>query len=55
MKKLIVERIGIIKEEDYQKIKKEMNKKDDCFYEHELKHFNAIFNATPRIFTNNCK
>lgn len=36
MEKLIVEKIGFIKETTYQRIKKEMNKKDDYFYKNEL-------------------
>lgn len=54
MEKLIVEENGFIKEAIYQRIKKEMNKKDDYFTLNELKqftniynNFNAIFNATP--------
>lgn len=47
MENLIVKRIEIIKEEDYQKIKKKLNKKEDYFYEQEFEYFNAIFNATP--------
>lgn len=46
MEKLIVED-SFIKEKEYQKIKENMNKKDDYFYEHEFSDFNAIFNATP--------
>lgn len=52
MEKLIVEEIGVIKEEDYQKVKEMLNKRDDYFCEHEFEYFNAIFNATPRIFSN---
>lgn len=37
MEKLIVEENRFIKEEIYQRIKKEMNKKDDYFTEEELK------------------
>lgn len=55
MEKLIVEEV-------YQKIKREMNKKGDYFTPEEVKqftniyrNFNAIFNATPRIFVNNHK
>ena len=47
MKKLIIEEIGFIKEATYQRIKKEMNKKDDYFDERAFGNFNAIFNATP--------
>ncbi len=54
MEKLIVEN-KFIKEKDYQKIKKILNKKDDYFCEHEFANFNAIFNATPWIFLNNWK
>ena len=36
MEKLIVEKVGFIKEATYQRIKKEMNKKDDYFYKNEL-------------------
>mgnify|MGYP003289545943 CR=1 FL=1 len=38
MEKLIVEKVGFIKEATYQRIKKEMNKKDDYFYKNELIH-----------------
>ena len=47
MEKLIVEKMGFIKEEEYQKVKKILNKKENYFYEHEFCNFNAIFNATP--------
>lgn len=47
MENLIIERIKIIKEEDYQKIKKKLNKKENYFCEQEFEYFNAIFNATP--------
>lgn len=47
MEKLVVEENEIIEEELYQKIKKQMNKKDDFFNEHEFYNFNAIFNAMP--------
>ena len=36
MEKIIVEEIGFIKEDEYQKIKEKMNKKDDYFCKHEL-------------------
>ena len=59
MEKLIVEENGFIKKAIYQRIKKEMNKKDDYFTLNELKqftniynNFNAIFNAKPWIFLN---
>lgn len=55
MEKLIVEKLEIIREEDYQKVKKTLNKKDDYFYEQEFGNFNAIFNATPQIFLNKQK
>lgn len=49
-----MEKIELINEEVYQRIKKEMNKKDDFFTPDEIKqftniynNFNAIFNATP--------
>lgn len=49
-----MEKIELINEEVYQRIKKEMNKKDDYFTLNELKqftniynNFNAIFNAMP--------
>lgn len=45
MEKLVVENL-FIKEKEYQKIKENMNKKDDYFCEHEFINFNAIFNAT---------
>ena len=47
MEKLIVEGNGFIEEQDYQKIKKILNKKSDYLSEHEFEYFNAIFNATP--------
>lgn len=37
MKKLVVEENGFIKEEIYQRIKKEMNKKEDWFAAEQLK------------------
>ena len=37
MEKLIVEEIGFIKEEKYQRIKREMNKTNDWFSWEELK------------------
>lgn len=37
MEKLIVEEIGFIKEEKYQRIKKEINKTDNYFTMEELK------------------
>ena len=37
MEKLIVEENVFIEEEKYQRIKKEMNKTDDCFTAEELK------------------
>jgi hypothetical protein len=42
MEKIIVEQIGFIKEENYQEIKKFLNKKDDLFNEHEFYNFNAV-------------
>jgi len=36
MEKLIVEESEIIKEEDYQRIKKEINKKDNWFTKEEM-------------------
>lgn len=47
MEKLIIEENEFIEEEKYQRIKKEMNKKNDFFSEHEFCDFNAIFNAMP--------
>ena len=47
MEKLIIVKIEIIREEDYQKVKKTPNKKEHYFYEQEFGYFNAIFNATP--------
>lgn len=41
MEKLIKE-IGFVKEEDYQKIKKILSKKDDYLYSNELYNFNAV-------------
>lgn len=37
MEKLVVEENGFIKEEIYQRIKKEMNKKEDWFVAEQLK------------------
>lgn len=42
MEKLIVEENRFIKEETYQRIKKEMNKKDDFFNKQEFSKFNAV-------------
>lgn len=42
MEKLIVERNGFIKEEIYQRIKKETNKKSDFLNEHEFSDFTAF-------------
>ncbi len=49
MEKLIVEENEIIKEELYQKIKKQMNKKDDFFNLKELKEFTNIYRKTSVI------
>ena len=43
MEKQIVEEIGFINEELYQKIKKEMNKKDDYFTSKELIIFTDFY------------
>lgn len=42
MEKLIVEESEIIKEEDYQRIKQILGKKDDYLFEDELCNFNAV-------------
>lgn len=42
MEKIIIEQIGYIKEENYQKVKKFFNKKDDLFNEQEFYNFNAV-------------
>ena len=42
MEKIIVGKIGFIKEENYQELKKFLNKKDDLFNEQEFCNFNAV-------------
>lgn len=49
MENLIVEKVGFIKEATYQRIKKEMNKKDDYFYKNELIHGGNVI-KTSQIF-----
>lgn len=43
MEKLIVEESEIIKEKDYQRIKKEINKKDNWFTAEEMFKFTKIY------------
>lgn len=51
MEKLIVEENEIIEEDLYQRIKKEMNKKDDFFNLKELKEFTNIYRKSDVILT----
>ncbi len=51
MENLIVKENEIIEEELYQRIKKEMNKKDDFFNLEELKEFTNIYRKSDVILT----
>lgn len=46
-----MEEIEVINEEVYQRIKKEMNKKDDYFTQDELKQFTNIYRKIDVILT----
>lgn len=46
-----MERIGIINEKTYQRIKKEMSKKDDYFSLEDMKQFTNIYKKNDVILT----